>query len=80
MYYVYILRSVKHSQQYVGFTSDLSKRIEAHNAGQVLHTSKFKPWMLVTYTAFKNEHAARRFEKYLKTGSGRAFRNRHFLE
>jgi putative endonuclease len=44
--------------------------------GQSKHTAKYKPWKLVTYCAFKNESRAAAFEKYLKSGSGRAFANK----
>jgi len=57
----------------VGVTSDVDKRIIAHNAGQSPHTSKHKPWKLVTYLALTDSKKALEFEKYLKTGSGRAF-------
>jgi putative endonuclease len=44
-----------------------------HNAGEVPHTSKFKPWALKIYVAFSEEIQAFAFEKYLKSPSGRAF-------
>jgi hypothetical protein len=37
-----------------------------------------RPWSLVVSIEFPTENAARRFEKYLKSGSGRAFTKRHF--
>ena len=79
MYYVYLLRSEKFDQIYTGVTKDLKSRLIAHNSGQSPHTSKFKPWKIVTYVAFENEQTARDFERYLKTGSGIAFAKRHFL-
>ena len=78
MHYVYILRSVEHpKQKYVGSTNDLMKRIAEHNAGKSIHTNKFKPWMIEVYFAFSILEVAERFEKYLKSGSGRAFAARH---
>ena len=62
MYYVYLLKSQKYEQTYVGFTSDLQRRLTAHNTGKSLHTSKFKPWTIVTYTAFASESKVRDFE------------------
>ncbi len=74
MKYVYILRSVKYPDKtYTGLTSDVQKRLEAHNAGQSPHTSKFRPWTLVTYLGFSSMENADEFERYLKTGSGRVF-------
>lgn len=79
MFYVYILQSKSFDEIYTGFTKDLKKRIAEHNSGKSSHTNKFKPWTLLTYTAFENESSARAFEKYLKTGSGIAFARKHFL-
>jgi predicted GIY-YIG superfamily endonuclease len=77
MQYVYLLESIPFPEKrYVGLTSNLKNRLNAHNRGQSLHTAKFKPWKLVTYVAFSNESKAVEFEEYLKSGSGRAFANR----
>ncbi len=74
MRYVYLIRSESHPNEvYVGITSDLKKRLAAHNDGRSLHTSKFKPWKLVTFVAFSDAPKALAFEHYLKAGSGRAF-------
>jgi predicted GIY-YIG superfamily endonuclease len=78
MHYVYLLQSLSHpGQRYVGLTDNLKARLLKHNAGAVPHTSKFTPWALQTYTAFSTREQAAEFEKYLKSGSGRAFANRH---
>ena len=72
--YVYLIQSIPiRSQLYVGITSDLKNRLTAHNEGRSPHTSKYKPFKLVTYAAFSNEEKALEFEKYLKSGSVRAF-------
>jgi len=74
MKYVYLLQSQSHlDQRYVGLTANVTKRLAAHNAGQSSHTSKYRPWRLVTFVAFSDETKAEAFEKYLKSGSGRAF-------
>jgi putative endonuclease len=74
MKYVYILVCASEpSRHYVGITDDLRDRLKAHNAGQVYHTSKFKPWRINTYVAFSDHDRAVLFEKYLKTQSGWAF-------
>ena len=74
MQYVYILRSVGEPNRfYVGTTGDLKTRLAAHNAKAVAHTSKFAPWELQTYLGFDDRQKALEFERYLKTGSGRAF-------
>ena len=49
-----------------------------HNSGKCAHTAKHRPWKLKLYIAFEDLEHARRFERYLKTGSGHAFARRHF--
>jgi putative endonuclease len=78
MNYVYILQSLSHPEQfYTGLCQDVEARLAAHNAGQSPHTSKFKPWRLLSYHYFQQPETAAAFERYLKTGSGRAFANKH---
>jgi putative endonuclease len=78
MKYVYIIESgAANEHYYVGVTSDLRDRLRRHNAGEVSHTAKRLPWSLKTYVAFSNDARAFQFEKYLKSGSGRAFAQRH---
>ena len=77
MFYVYLLRSIPYPDKtYIGFSEKLKSRIAAHNHGQSPHTANFKPWELITYTAFKNRSKALEFEKYLKSHSGKAFANK----
>jgi putative endonuclease len=79
MFYVYILESESNAgRYYVGSTTDVGRRVEEHNTGKSLHTAKFRPWRLVVEVAFAEEKKAFHFERYLKTGSGRAFAKKHF--
>ncbi len=73
MKYVYILQSINSDHFYVGITDDLRTRLAKHNAGEVPHTSKYRPWQVKTYIVFIDEKQALNFEKYLKSPSGRAF-------
>ena len=78
MFYTYLLCSESHpTESYIGSTSDLRSRLFAHNSGKSTHTKKFIPWKLLFYAAFPNKPLAEKFERYLKTGSGRAFTTRH---
>ena len=78
MFYVYILESLAEpDRHYVGLTTDLRARLRKHNSGGVSHTSKYAPWRVRTYIAFSDEDMARAFERYLKSGSGRAFAKKH---
>jgi putative endonuclease len=72
--YVYLLESIPHPEEvYVGLADDLRARMKKHNSGGSPHTSKFKPWRLVTYLAFSDPDKAVQFERYMKSHSGRAF-------
>lgn len=70
-YYVYILQSQKDRSLYVGYTSDLKKRLEKHNNGNSLATKPFRPYELIFYEAFLNRIDAKNREEYLKSGYGR---------
>ena len=77
---VYLLRSVSHPERhYIGITSDVARRLDVHNSGGSRHTMTDRPWRLVSRVEFADEAQALRFEKYLKSGSGRAFAKRHLL-
>ncbi len=77
-YFVYILESkVNSAKHYTGITGDLNNRLKKHNEGGVPHTTKYKPWFIKNYFAFRSKEKASSFEKYLKSGSGRAFAKRH---
>ena len=74
MKYVYILKSlVDPGERYIGITGDLNKRLRCHNTGQNKYSARFSPWRIDTYVVFSCEKKAAAFEKYLKSGSGRAF-------
>jgi putative endonuclease len=76
---VYVLRSeIDPSRQYVGITNDVRSRLEWHNHGPTGHTLNGRPWSVILVMEFSSERDAVTFEKYLKSGSGRAFAKRHF--
>jgi len=78
VYYVYLLK-LKNNAFYVGFSSDLKTRIGEHQKGNVPRTKKLKPLKLVFYAAFESKIKALHFEKYLKSSSGFAFRNKRLI-
>lgn len=74
MKYVYILQSLNDAEHfYTGITDNLKARLSAHNSGAVTHTARYRPWRVKSYVAFADEGRALAFEKYHKSGSGRAF-------
>ncbi len=72
-YYTYILLSSKSHIFYFGSTNNLDERLRLHNTGHVPSTKPHLPWELVWYGTFSTEKEARDFERYLKSGSGKAF-------
>jgi len=73
MYYVYVTRSLKDRNLYIGFSEDLMKRIKSHNDGKVKSTKNRKPFELVYYEASRNINDALHREKYLKTSYGHRY-------
>ena len=78
MFYVYILR-LSNNSYYIGYSSDLKERIKYHNYGLVPSTKNLRPVKLIYYSAFLSQKKATDFEKYLKTSSGFAFRNKRLI-
>ena len=77
MYYVYSLKCK--DGYYIGCTNNFKDRLERHKKGQVPATAKRLPAELSFYLVFKNKYVAYNFEKYLKSGSGRAFLNKRLI-
>jgi putative endonuclease len=77
--FVYVLRSATDpSRHYVGRTANVDQRLDWHNAGPCGYSLQHRPWTVLVSMEFPDESSAARFEKYLKSGSGRAFAKRHF--
>jgi predicted GIY-YIG superfamily endonuclease len=77
--FVYVLRNADRNPSfYVGLSSDVDARLADHNMGRCPHTASRRPWQLHVVIEFSDEDRAIRFERYLKSGSGRAFAKRHF--
>lgn len=78
MYIVYILKSSILNKGYVGFTNNLSRRIDEHNSGKHFYTKRHKPWVVIHQEEFQSFKEARTREKFLKSTSGRRFLKRIF--
>ncbi|MBX4201119.1 GIY-YIG nuclease family protein [Candidatus Parcubacteria bacterium] len=70
MHYTYVLQSEKNQSLYIGYTTDLKRRLLEHNNGNNISTKPFKPYKLIFYESFINEKDAISREKYLKSGWG----------
>ena len=78
MYHVYLLL-LSNGKIYTGSTPDLTARLDEHDKGLCLSTKNLRPVKLLWSCDFPDRLTARRFENYLKTGSGQAFRNKHLI-
>ena len=75
---VYVLKNGGDPPRYyTGVTSDTTRRLAEHNAGSCTHTAKHRPWCVDVVVEFADERRAVAFERYLKSGSGVAFAQRH---
>ncbi|MBU1037173.1 GIY-YIG nuclease family protein [Patescibacteria group bacterium] len=75
MYYVYILK-LSNNTVYIGSTPYINTRLKEHNRGKCISTRSHLPVKFIWYCCFGDKIKALRFEKYLKTGSGTAFRHK----
>jgi len=66
MFFVYILKSKKDGDLYIGYTSDLRERFKKHNLGLVKSTKSRRPWCLIYYEAYASRQDATKREENLK--------------
>ena len=78
MWQVYILRCNDDSY-YTGCTSNMLDRLDRHNKGEIRYTSSRLPVDLIVTINFNNKYKAYDFERYLKSGSGRAFMSKRLV-
>lgn len=83
MYYVYLIESQSSGKWYIGYSSDLKKRVEKHNQHGNTSTANDGPWRLIYYEAYLHKLDALGREKFLKSGSGWRFLKKqltHFMK
>src|SRR5436190_13861773 len=71
MFYVYLLHSTKDNGFYIGYSTDLKRRLPEHTRGASFATKSRGPWKLVYYEAYTEREDAEGREKFLKSGAGR---------
>lgn len=82
MYYVYVLHSLKDENFYVGYSTDIERRLQSHLSGRVTSTKQRLPMKLIYYEAYIDRADAKGRELFLKSGSGLRFLKRqlrHYL-
>ncbi len=72
-FYVYVLESIKDKGRYIGYTTDLRRRVAEHNKGKGIYTGIHRPHRLIYFEGCTNMQDAKRREQYLKTHQGRKF-------
>lgn len=77
-WYAYILKCID-GTYYAGCTNNLEEHMNQHSRGLIHYTKSRLPYELVTCISFKEKHKAFGFERYLKSGSGIAFRNKSLV-
>ena len=76
--FVYVLKSERRPDRYyTGLTSNVTARLADHNDGRCASTAGNRPWRIDLIVEFADSARAVKFERYLKSGSGCAFANRH---
>lgn len=70
MYYVYLLKDLNNEWIYIGYTSNLRKRLKEHEQGKTATTRKFSSIELVYYEAYKSGEDAKQREKKLTPAKG----------
>ena len=66
-YYVYMLKSIESKTvTYVGYTSDIKKRIKLHNLGKGAKFTRGRKWKLIYKEKFNSKNEAISREYYIK--------------
>jgi putative endonuclease len=73
VFYVYVLRSESDSGFYIGYSTDLKRRLSEHTQGAAFATKSRGPWKLIYYEAYTEREDGEGREKFLKSGAGRRF-------
>ena len=74
MYTVYVLHSKGSDKIYIGYSSDVERRLADHNEKATKgYTLRYRPWTIVHTETYKTKKEAIRREKELKSARGRKF-------
>lgn len=73
MFYVYVLRSESDFGFYIGFSTDLKRRLSEHTRGTSFATKSRGPWKLIYYEAYTEREDAEGREKFSKERGRTAF-------
>lgn len=71
MFYVYLLKSQKDDNYYIGQTNNIKNRFKQHNNGQVKSTKQRRPLVLLGYETYETRSESMWREHQLKKHSDR---------
>jgi len=71
MHIIYVLRSQKDQNLYIGCTSNIKDRLETHNRGNVLSTKGRRPFALIYQEEYIDKYKAFQKERFYKTPKGK---------
>ncbi len=71
MYKIYVLKSLKDNNLYIGCTSNLDKRLKYHNQGKVFSTKGRLPIKLIYSENYDNKYEAYKAERLYKSAKGK---------
>ncbi len=83
MYHVYLIKGETKGTWYIGYSTDLKRRLAEHSNRKNISTSKESKWKLIYCETYVNTMDALGREKFLKSGSGWRFLKKqikHYLE
>ena len=73
MWYIYIIYSEKLDRYYVGYTDNLSWRLERHNLGWGRFTKGGIPWELIYFEKYQTKQEALKREREIKSKKSRKY-------
>jgi putative endonuclease len=73
LYTVYILYSTSHDSFYIGFSIDISRRLQQHNDGLTKSTKARRPWVIVYQEKYDSLSEAAKRERFLKNQKNKKF-------
>ncbi len=73
MHHVYLIESEPNRKWYIGYTTDLKRRLAEHNRHKNVSTAREEKWKLIYCESYLNKMDALGREKFLKSGAGRRF-------
>jgi len=73
MYHVYLIESAPNHKWYIGYTTNLKRRLAEHNRHKNVSTARESRWKLIYCETYVNKMDALGRENFLKSGSGRRF-------